>query len=337
MFKKISYCLVLFTVCFGFSQACFASTITAGGSTAIYPIMSKWAKSYSDKTNNQINYQPLGSGGGIQGLTNQTFVFAASDMPLSGDQLAKKHWMQFPAVISGIVTVINLPGIKTNQITLNGVVIADIYLGTVKYWDDPAIKSLNKGIAFPHTMIIPIHRADASGTTFNFSNYLSKVSATWKKAIGFDTQVSWPGISIGAKGNAGVAAQVQSIPGAIGYVEYAYALENNMTYTKFRNLSGAVVKASSTSFASAAQHADWSSSKDFNLILTNQAGAATWPIVQTTFIFLPTTKNDNTQLVVNFFRWCFKYGKSMAASLDYVPLPNTVVHAIEKQWKVNNL
>jgi len=299
--------------------------------------MSKWAKSYSEKTDKEINYQPVGSGGGIQGLTNNTFTFAASDMPLSGDQLAKKHWIQFPAAISGIVTVVNLPGIKANQITLNGKLIADIYLGNVKYWDDPAIESLNKGIAFAHTMIIPIHRADASGTTFNFSNYLSKVSADWKKSIGFDTQVSWPGISIGATGNAGVAAQVQSIPGAIGYVEYAYALENNMSYTKFVNLSGAVISANADSFAAAAQNADWNNSKDFNLILTNQVGKDTWPLVQTTFIFLPIQTNDDIKSVVKFFRWCFNDGKAMAVDLDYVPLPDTVVVAIEKQWKAKNL
>ncbi len=333
MLKKLG--LILMAVCL--TQSCFAAAITAGGSTAIYPVMSKWAKSYSEKTDEEINYQPVGSGGGIQGLINNTFTFAASDMPLSGDQLAKNHWIQFPAVISGIVTVINLPGIKANQITLNGKLISDIYLGNVKYWDDPAIESLNKGITFSHTMIIPIHRADASGTTFNFSNYLSKVSTEWKKAIGFDTQVSWPGISIGATGNAGVAAQVQSIPGAIGYVEYAYALENNMAYTKLVNLSGAVVSADADSFASAAQNADWNNSKDFNLILTNQAGKGTWPIVQTTFIFIPMQTDDDIKVVVKFFRWCFNSGKDMAVALDYVPLPDTVIVAIERQWKANKL
>lgn len=333
MLKKLILSMVLLLSCLSLVPSAFADAITAGGSTAIYPVMSKWAKSYSDTTGVEINYQPVGSGGGIQGLINHTFTFAASDMPLSSDQLAKNQWIQFPAVISGIVTVINLPGIKANEIALNGKVIADIYLGTVKYWDDARIKALNKGIAFPHTMIIPIHRADASGTTFNFSNYLTKVSGEWAKAIGFNTQVSWPGISIGAKGNAGVAAQVQSIPGAIGYVEYAYALENSMSYTKLVNLSGAAVEANAASFAAAAQNADWNNSKDFDLILTNQVGKDSWPIVQTTFIFLPIKSDANTQPVVQFFRWCFKDGKAMASDLDYVPLPDAVVSVIETLWK----
>lgn len=318
----------------GFFFSVFAAAITAGGSTAIYPIMSKWAKSYSQETNEEINYQPIGSGGGIQGLTNSTFTFAASDMPLASQQLQKNNWLQFPVVISSIITIINLPGFKTNQIVLSGQVIADIYLNHVQYWDDPAIQALNKGLTFPHTMIIPIHRADASGTTYNFTHYLSDVSPTWQKAIAFDTQVSWPGISLGAKGNAGVAAQVQSIPGAIGYVEYAYVLQNNLTYTKLVNAEGAVVAANPDSFAAAAKNAHWNKAKDFDLVLTNQPGKTTWPIVQTTFILLPISTSADTVAVIHFFRWCFEgNGKTMAASLDYVPLPDTVVSLIKKQWQ----
>lgn len=335
MFKKMSIRLVLMVGVMLIPAIVFASSITAGGSTAIYPVMSKWAKTYSEKTNIDINYQPVGSGGGIQGLTNSTFSFAASDMPLSSDQLSKNHWIQFPAVISGIVTVVNLPGFKANQISLNGSVLANIYLGTVKYWDDASIAMLNKGMTLPHTMIIPIHRADASGTTFNFTNYLSKVSADWSKAIGFNTQVSWPGISIGAKGNAGVAAQVQSIPGAIGYVEYSYALENKMTYMKLSNRSGASLVANAASFSAAAENADWKDSDAFDLILTNQQGQGSWPIVQTTFVLLPIGTDADTKTVVQFFRWCFVDGKDMATGLDYVPLPASVVSMIESAWKAN--
>jgi len=335
MLKKLLLSLIL-VLTFPFSV--FASGITAGGSTAIYPVMSKWVKSYSQETNEEINYQPIGSGGGIQGLTNSTFTFAASDMPLSSQQLQKNNWLQFPAVISSIVAIINLPGFKTNQVVLNGQLIADIYLGHVQYWDDPAIQALNKGVTFPHTMIISIHRADASGTTYNFTHYLSDVSADWRRAVGFNTQVSWPGISLGAKGNAGIAAQVQSIPGAMGYVEYAYVLQNNLTYTKMVNAEGAVVAASSDSFAAAAKNAHWNAVKDFDLVLTNQPGKTTWPIVQTTFILLPISTSADTVAVIRFFRWCFEgNGKTMAASLDYVPLPDSVVSLIENQWKANKL
>lgn len=322
---------------FALPTASMASTITAGGSTAIFPILSTWAKVYKAKTSNEINYQPVGSGGGIKGLKSETFVFAASDMPLSSDKLTKLKWMQFPAIVGGIVTVVNLSGIKPGAMVLNGKVLADIYMGKVKYWDSPEIKTLNKGLTLPHTMIIAVHRADGSGTTYNFSNYLSKVSSVWKSKIGFNTEISWPGLGIGAKGNAGVAAQVENIPGALGYVEYAYALENNMTYTRLLNQSGMAVSPSLETFKAAAKNAKWDAANGFNLVLTDQPGKASWPIVATTFALLPKKDDDNTKVAIAFFDWCYKNGGAMARKLDYVPMPDNVVAMITAQWKTAGL
>lgn len=315
----------------------FAASLTAGGSTAIYPVISKWAKAYEQKTTNQINYQPVGSGGGINGLNSKTFAFAASDMPLTGFKLFHKDWMQFPAVVSGIVMAVNLPGIDAKQLVLSGPVIADIYQGKVIYWDNAEIKTLNKNLKLPHRMIITVHRADGSGTTYNFSNYLSKVSKTWKKNIGYSTVISWPGMGVGAKGNAGVAAQVENIQGSMGYVEYAYAVENNMSYSKMINKAGKVVTISPQTIAAAAKNAQWQKVRAFNLVLTNQPGAKSWPLVATTFILLPKKATADTKQAVQFFNWALTSGQEMAKSLDYVPMPNSVVSLIMKQWQKNKL
>ena len=313
-----------------------AANITGAGSSFVYPVLSKWSAAYSQATGNQINYQSIGSGGGIAQIEAGTVDFGASDKPLPEDELRKFGLGQFPVVIGGIVPVANLDGIAPGQLRLTGAVLADIYLGKVAKWNDPAIAALNPGVALPATTINVVHRSDGSGTTFNFTNYLGKVSGEWKSKVGEGTSVDWPA-GIGGKGNEGVAAYVKQLKGAIGYVEYAYALQNKLTFAQMRNAAGNYVSPKSESFSEAAASADWAKATNFNLIMTDAPGANAWPITATTWaIMYKQPKNPaQTRAALDFFKWSFENGQPQAASLDYVPLPDTLVRQIEAYWQQN--
>jgi phosphate transport system substrate-binding protein len=309
-----------------------AKASNGAGSTAIYPVLSKWADAYHTSTGIAMNYQAIGSGGGIQQLTQKTVDFGASDKPLKHEDLAKINAVQFPAVIISIVPVINVPGIKPGELTLSGPMLADIYLGKIVYWDDAAIKQLNPGLKLPHLDISTVHRSDGSGTTFNFTDYLGKVSPEWQEKVGSDTAVEWPN-GIGGKGNAGVASMAQRINGAIGYVEYAYAMENKMTYTKMVNAAGQTVDATLDAFSAGAANADFSKVQDFYLVPTNQPGDKTWPITAVTWVLMRTDyPPEQNQGVLKFFDWCLKSGQPQATALNYVPLPPNVVGQVEASW-----
>jgi len=311
----------------------FAAEITGAGASFPAPVYSKWADAYQKATGNKVNYQSIGSSGGIKQINAKTVDFGASDAPLKDDELAKGNLIQFPTVIGGVVPVINLQGVKPGELTITGEVLANIYLGKIKKWDDPAIKALNPKAKLPSQDILPVRRADGSGTTFIFTNYLSKVSNDWKSTVGEGTTVNWPGGGTGGKGNEGVAAFVQRLNGAIGYVEYAYAKQNKMTYLTMKNAAGEVVQPSDDAFKAAAAGADWN--KSFYQILTNQSGKGAWPIAGATFILLHKTQEKSAQgaEVMKFFDWAYKSGASMASDLDYVPLPEAVVNQIRATWK----
>ena len=317
------------------SANAIAETLNGAGSTAIYPVLSDWAVAYKKKTGTSINYQAIGSGGGIKQIKAQTVEFAASDKPLTHDVLAPANMVQFPGIIIGITPVVNLPHIKAGKMVLDGKTLANIYLGKITEWDDSAIKHLNPRLKLPHMKITTVHRADGSGTTFNFANYLSKVSMEWKNKVGADTAISWPQANgVGGKGNAGVATYVQRIKGSIGYVEYAYAKQNHMAYTRMKNMAGKTVKPELKTFQAAAANANYGASKDFYLILTDQPGAKSWPITASTWLLMrkDTAKAQNEQ-VVKFASWFLDHGQSYAEKLDYVPLPKSTVAQIKKYWK----
>ena len=306
------------------------NNITGAGSSFIYPAISIWARDYAKVSPTRVNYQAIGSGGGLQQIYSGTIDFAASDMPLTQAQLQQHKLKQFPMIIGGIVMTINIPGIKDNTLVLNGTVLENIYRGNIKNWNDPKIEALNKGLKLPGNPIITVHRADGSGTTFNFTNYLSKISPEWKKNVGSNTIVAWPGNGIGAKSNAGVAAQITQTPYSIGYVEYAYAAQTNMAVAKLQNSAGNIVTANAKSFAAAAKNANWQASNGFYQILTNQPGAQSWPIVATTFILIPV-KSRTPQVrknALDFFKWCYKNGGKAASQLDYVAIPTNVSNKI---------
>lgn len=311
----------------------FAAEITGAGASFPAPVYSKWADAYQKATGNKVNYQSIGSSGGIKQINAKTVDFGASDAPLKDDELAKGNLIQFPTVIGGVVPVINLQGVKPGELTITGEVLANIYLGKIKKWDDPAIKALNPKAKLPSQDILPVRRADGSGTTFIFTNYLSKVSNDWKSSVGEGTTVNWPGGGTGGKGNEGVAAFVQRLNGAIGYVEYAYAKQNKMTYLTMKNSAGEVVQPSDDAFKAAAAGADWT--KSFYQILTNQPGKGAWPIAGATFILVHKNqeKPAQGQEVLKFFDWAYKSGAAMASDLDYVPLPEPVVNQIRATWK----
>ncbi len=329
LFIGIIACITLVSCSQGSSNG-----LTGAGSSFIYPVLSIWAKDYA-KQGPEVNYQAIGSGGGLQQIYSKTIDFAASDMPLTLAQLKQHQLQQFPMIVGGIVPVVNITGVKNNQLKLNSGTLVGIYMGTIQYWDNKAIKSLNPGVKLPHNQIITIHRADGSGTTFNFSNYFTKVSSTWKSKYGANTVISWPGNGIGAKGNAGVASQVMQTPNSIGYVEYAYAKQNDMTMTKMQNRAGRTVAANAASFTSAAKNAKWTASNGFYQILTNQPGANSWPIVATTFVLIPKTERTPLvkQKVFKFFTWCFKNGTTAASQLDYVAIPKSVYKSIIATFK----
>ncbi|MHB1216988.1 MAG: phosphate ABC transporter substrate-binding protein PstS [Alphaproteobacteria bacterium] len=316
------------------SAAQAAADISGAGATFPYPIYAKWADAYKQKTGIGLNYQSIGSGGGIKQIKEKTVTFGASDMPLKPEDVEQSGLVQFPTVIGGDVPVFNLKGINPGDITLDGPTIASIYLGDIKNWNDPAIKKLNPSVNLPNKAIAPIYRSDGSGTTFIFTDYLSKVSPKFKQVVGANTSVQWP-IGIGAKGNEGVANMVKQTDGAIGYVEYAYVKQNKMSYTKVINKDGKTVEPNSKSFQAAAANADWVGSKSYYVILTDQPGAESWPISGATFILMYKQAQDAaaSEAALKFFAWAYSAeGDKMADALDYVPMPENVTKQIQKTW-----
>jgi phosphate transport system substrate-binding protein len=315
-----------------FAIAAHAADITGAGSTFAAPIYTKWADAYQKSGGGKVNYQGIGSSGGIKQIQAKTVDFAGSDAPLKDEDLAKEGLFQFPTVVGGVVPAINVPGVKAGEITLSGPVLGDIYLGKIKKWNDPAIVALNPNVKLPDLDIAVVRRADGSGTSFIWTNYLSKVNPEWKSKVGEGTTVAWP-TGTGGKGNDGVAAFVQRLPGAIGYVEWAYAKQNHMVYTAMKNESGAVVQPTTDTFKAAAAGADWK--KSFYQILTNEPGKEAWPVVGATFVLLHTAqdKPDQGKETLKFFDWAFKNGTPAADSLDYISLPPSVVSEIKSQWK----
>jgi phosphate transport system substrate-binding protein len=317
-----------------FASTAHATETTGAGSTFVYPIIAKWAADYQTKTGNKVNYQSIGSGGGIAQIKSATVDFGASDMPMKPDELQKLGLSQFPLVIGGVVPVVNIEGLKPGELRFSGPVLADIYLGKIKTWNDPAIQKLNPGLKLPTSAISVVHRSDGSGTTFNWANYLSKVSPQWKDKVGEGTAVEWP-IGIGGKGNEGVAAFVSQTRFSIGYVEYAYAVQNKMTYGLVQNKAGQFIKPDAESFQAAAASADWGGTKDFYLIMTDAPDAKAYPITATVFMLMhKQPKNpERATVAMDFFKWSLESGQKQAESLDYVPLPAPLVQQIETYWK----
>ena len=317
----------------GVVAAASAADITGAGATFPYPIYAKWADAYKKTSGNSLNYQSIGSGGGIKQIQAKTVDFGASDMPLKPEELDKDGLIQFPTVMGGDVPVYNLPD-TTGTIKFTGEVLADIYLGKIKQWNDTALAALNKGMNLPNSPITVVHRSDGSGTTFIWVNYLSKVSPEWKTKVGEGTSVAWP-TGIGGKGNEGVASYVKQIKGSIGYVEYAYALQNKMSHGLVKNKDGNFVKPDSDSFKAAAAGAEWDKAPGMYLILTDQAGKNSWPISGATFILMHKTQDKpaNAKEVLKFFDWAYANGDKLAEELDYVPMPNKVVSQIQRAWK----
>ncbi|MEX3815662.1 phosphate ABC transporter substrate-binding protein PstS [Paraburkholderia sp. BR13439] len=306
--------------------------ITGAGSTFAAPIYNKWADAYHKAGGGKVNYQGIGSAGGIKQILAKTVDFAGSDAPMKDDELAKTGLFQFPTVVGGVVPVVNLPGVKPGQLVLSGAVLGDIYLNKIKKWNDPAIAALNSGMKLPDTDIAVVRRADGSGTSFIWTNFLSKVNPEWKSKVGEGTTVNWP-TGTGGKGNDGVAAFVQRLPGAVGYVEWAYAKQNNMVYASLKNSAGAVVAPKTETFKAAASGADWKTS--FYQILTNEPGKDAWPVVGATFVLLHAIQDKPAQgaATLKFFDWAFKNGGQAASDLDYISLPDSVVSEIREQWK----
>jgi phosphate transport system substrate-binding protein len=317
-----------------FAGAAQALDITGAGATFPYPIYAKWADAYKKLTGVGLNYQSIGSGGGIKQITAKTVAFGASDAPMKGEDLDKHGLVQFPAIMGGVVPVYNVKGVKPGDIKLSGALLADIYLGKVKTWNDPVIAKMNAGVALPNQAISVVHRSDGSGTTFLFVNYLSKVSPDWKSSVGEGTAVKWP-TGVGGKGNEGVANYVSRIDGSIGYVEYAYAKQNKLSHAQMMNKDGAMVTPTDDAFKAAAAGADWNSVPGMGVVLTDQPGKGSWPITGASFILLHKTqeKADVAKEVLKFFEWSFQNGARMADDLDYVPMPEPVVNQIKAVWK----
>ena len=316
-----------------FGMAAQATDITGAGSSFVYPVMSKWSAAYAEKTGNHLNYQSVGSGAGIAQIKEGTIDFGASDAPMKAEDLQQFGLGQFPIVVGGIVPVVHIAGVQADQIKLDGATLADIFLGKINNWNDPKIAALNAGLKLPAGKITVVHRSDGSGTSFNFTNYLSKVSPEWASKVKFGTAVEWPA-GVGGKGNEGVSQYVNQIPGAIGYVEYAYAVKNKIAWVDMKNAAGNFIKPNADAFAAAAATADWASAKDFNLIMTNAPGAKAWPITATTWMIMyKTPKNPvNTKVAFEFFKWSLEHGQPDAVALDYVPLPAALVRKIEAYW-----
>ncbi|MXQ14005.1 phosphate ABC transporter substrate-binding protein PstS [Microvirga makkahensis] len=310
-----------------------AADITGAGATFPFPVYSKWAEAYKKETGNGMNYQSIGSGGGIKQIQAKTVDFGATDAPLKGADLEKNGLVQFPTVMGAVVPVVNIQGIQPGQIKLTGQVLADIFQGKIAKWNDPKIAELNAGVTLPNANITPVYRSDSSGTTSVFTTYLSQVSKEWDSELGANTTISWP-VGQGGKGNEGVAATVKQVPNSIGYVEYAYAKQNNIPYTLLQNQAGKYPQPEIKSFQAAAASANWSSAPGYGISLTNQPGDDAWPITNPTFILVHKTaeKPEQTAEVLKFFDWAYKNGDKLAADLDYVPLPDNVVEQIRTTW-----
>jgi phosphate transport system substrate-binding protein len=318
------------------STSAFAADITGAGATFPFPIYSKWADAYKKETGNGLNYQSIGSGGGIKQIQAKTVTFGASDMPLKVEQLEKDGLVQWPMVMGAIVPVVNIEGLKPGEMVLDGEALADIYLGKITKWDDAAIKKLNPGLKLPSDAIAVVRRSDGSGTTFNFTDYLSKVSADWKSKVGSNSAVEWP-VGVGAKGNEGVSANIGQTKNSIGYIEYAYAKQNKLTYTAMINKAGKTVQPTIEAFQAAASNADWANAPGYYVILTNEPGETSWPITASTFILMhkePADKAASSE-ALKFFKWAFDKGDKMAEELDYIPMPDGVVKLIEKTWSAD--
>jgi len=310
-----------------------AAEITGAGASFPYPVYGKWAEAYKTSTGISLNYQSIGSGGGIKQIKAKTVDFGASDMPLKADELSKEGLVQWPMILGGVVPVVNIKGIMPGEMKITGPVLADIYLGKIKQWNDPAIVKLNSGLKLPAEAIAVVHRSDGSGTTFLFTNYLSKVSKAWEEKVGFNTSVEWP-VGVGGKGNEGVANFTGQTPNSIGYVEYAYALQNHLSHTLMTNHEGHFVKPDSKTFQSAAANADWAKAAGFYLVLTDQPGKDSWPITGASFILMQKSPEhpDRAAEALKFFKWSFASGGKMAEELDYVPMPQNVVKMVEAMW-----
>lgn len=310
-----------------------SAEITGAGATFIYPLLSKWSAEHHRLTGTQVNYQSIGSGGGIAQIKAATVDFGSSDKPLTSEELALAGLGQFPSAIGGVVPVVNLKGVAAGELRLTGPLLASIYQGKVTRWNDKAIAGLNPGVVLPDSNINVVHRSDGSGTTFNFANYLAKVSPSWQKDIGEGSSVSWP-TGIGGKGNEGVSALVKQMKGSIGYVELSYATETGMAHTQLQNAAGKWVQPSVASFQAAAASADWTNAKDFNLVITNAPGDAAWPLTATNFILMYKQPKDpaRSRAALEFFRWALENGQAQATQLHYVPLPPALVEQVEAYW-----
>jgi phosphate transport system substrate-binding protein len=315
------------------SWSASAADISGAGATFPYPVYAKWADAYKKETGVGLNYQSIGSGGGIKQIKAKTVTFGASDAPLPGKELDESGLAQFPMVMGGIVPVVNLEGVAPGELTIDGPTLANIFLGTIKKWDDPAIAKLNPGRKLPSSAIALVHRSDGSGTTYNFTYYLSEVSPDWKSKVGTNTAVQWPA-GIGAKGNEGVANNVANTKGSIGYVEYAYAKQNKLTHTKMVNKAGKTVQPTAEAFQAAAANADWNSQPGYGVILANQPGDQSWPMTAATWILIYKKPGDtvSTAEALKFFAWSYGKGANMAKDLDYVPMPDKVVTDVQKMW-----
>ncbi len=334
--KQLLATLIIGTSAAFASTATMAADITGAGATFPYPIYAKWAEMYKKATGNGLNYQSVGSGAGIKQIKAKTVEFGASDMPLPADELNQAGLFQFPAIMGGVVTVVNLPGVQPGQLKLTGAVVADIYLGKITKWNDQAIAALNPGVKLPEDEITVVHRADSSGTSFLFTDYLSKTNPEFKSKIGAGTAVKWA-TGVGGKGNDGVAANVQRIKGSIGYVEWAYAKKNKMSHTQLKNRDGVFLQPDDDNFKAAAANADWAKTPGFSVVLTDQPGKAAWPITGVSYILMHKTQEDAAKgkEVLKFFDYAFKNGDAAATELDYVPMPDSVTKLVQDAWKAN--
>lgn len=330
---KKSYALLSALAFLAVAGTAHAADITGAGATFPYPAYAKWAEAYKQKTGVGMNYQSIGSGGGIKQIKAKTVDFGASDKPLSPEELNAAGLIQFPAIMGGVVPVINVAGVKPGELKLTGPLLADIFMGKIKRWNDPALVKANPGVTLPDLAVTVVHRSDGSGTTFLFVDYLSKVSPAWKQKVGADTSVKWP-TGLGGKGNEGVASYVKQLKGAVGYVEFAYALQNKMTHAKLQNLAGEMVEPDIKTFQAAAANADWKNAPGFNLVLTNQPGKDSWPITGASFILMHKSpaKPAVAKEVLKFFDWAYANGDQLATALDYVPMPDAVSKLVEAAW-----
>ncbi len=336
MFTSIKIRIAAVALTAALASPAFATDITGAGASFIFPVMTRWSADYNKETGSKVNYQSIGSGGGIAQIKGATVDFGSSDAPLTPAELSAAGLGQFPSAIGGVVPVVNIPGLVAGNVRFTGPVLADIFLGKLTKWNDPALVAINEGVKLPDLRITVVHRSDGSGTTFNFVNYLSKVSPAWKTKAGEGTTVVWPN-GIGGKGHEGVSAYVKQIKGGIGYVELSYALQSKMSYAAMQNKAGKWVQPGATSFQAAAASADWANAKDFYLIMTDAPGDASWPIAATNFILMYKQPKDaaRSKAVTDFFSWVYVKGRTQAEALHYVPLPEPLVKQVEAYWASN--